>query len=222
MTDILFIYSKLNPDLGYRQGMHELLAPILWVVDRDAADTGPLGEGGSTDEDDNDNDMLQLLDAAYIEHDSFSLFCSVMQTVRVYYEHSEQRSASGQMDVIPIVARCQYVHDELLTTADSELADHLQTQDILPQIFLTWVECLLYLVQKLYANRTQVVGCACSSVGNSHLRKISLFGILSSLKDYEPNSLTSYALLCCYEFDGNVSHSSLFHLSTVPFADVCL
>ncbi|OJJ38995.1 hypothetical protein ASPWEDRAFT_735724 [Aspergillus wentii DTO 134E9] len=143
MTDILFIYSKLNPDLGYRQGMHELLAPILWVVDRDAADTGPLGEGDSTDEDDNDNDMLQLLDAAYVEHDSFSLFCSVMQTVRVYYEHSEQRSASGQMDVIPIVARCQYVHDELLTTADSELADHLQTQDILPQIFLTrWMRLL--------------------------------------------------------------------------------
>ena len=33
MTDILFIFAKLTPEVGYRQGMHELLAPILWTVD---------------------------------------------------------------------------------------------------------------------------------------------------------------------------------------------
>ena len=38
LLDILFIYCKLNPDVGYRQGMHELLAPILWVVERDTLD----------------------------------------------------------------------------------------------------------------------------------------------------------------------------------------
>lgn len=40
MCNILFVYCKLNPDLSYRQGMHELLAPILWVVDQDAVDLG--------------------------------------------------------------------------------------------------------------------------------------------------------------------------------------
>ena len=39
MTDILFIYCKINADIGYRQGMHEILAPILWVVEQDAVDT---------------------------------------------------------------------------------------------------------------------------------------------------------------------------------------
>lgn len=132
MTDILFIYAKLNPDLGYRQGMHELLALILWVVDRDAVERNPLAVK-------DDDLMVNLLDASYVEHDSFALFCSVMQTARVYYEHGEQRSSSGTMDVIPIVNRCQYIHQELLMTADFELADHLQALEILPQIFLTWV-----------------------------------------------------------------------------------
>lgn len=81
--------------------------------------------------------MLQLLDASYVEHDSFTLFCSVMQTARVYYEHNRQRSASGQMDVVPIVNQCEHIHNDLLTTTDLELADHLQALEILPQIFLT-------------------------------------------------------------------------------------
>lgn len=135
MVDILFIYSKLNPDLGYRQGMHELLAPILWVVDRDAIEpkscetSWPTGQA--------DDCMFQLLDADYIEHDAFNLFCSVMQTTRIYYEHNTHRSTNGQADAIPIVLQCEHIHNDLLVAADLELADHLQALDILPQIFLT-------------------------------------------------------------------------------------
>ena len=40
LRDILFIFCKLNPDVSYRQGMHELLAPVLWVIERDAIDLG--------------------------------------------------------------------------------------------------------------------------------------------------------------------------------------
>lgn len=32
MEDILFCYVRQNPRLGYRQGMHELLAPLLFVM----------------------------------------------------------------------------------------------------------------------------------------------------------------------------------------------
>lgn len=134
MVDVLFIYVKLNPDLGYRQGMHELLAPILWVVDRDAIEPKSVEKDSSSQEDDL---MRHLLDASYVEHDSFALFCAVMQTARVYYEHGEHRSSTGTMDAIPIVHRCQYIHQELLFTTDLELADHLHAVEILPQIFLT-------------------------------------------------------------------------------------
>ncbi|GMG35451.1 unnamed protein product [Aspergillus oryzae var. brunneus] len=151
MTDILFIYAKLNPDLGYRQGMHELLAPIIWVIDRDAIEATSWEGVDDTEED--DSSMLQLLDASYVEHDSFTLFCSVMQTARVYYEHNRQRSASGQMDVVPIVNQCEHIHNDLLTTTDLELADHLQALEILPQIFLTFVLDGLYLEQNPTSDR---------------------------------------------------------------------
>ena len=32
MEDLLFCYVREHPGLGYRQGMHELLAPILFVM----------------------------------------------------------------------------------------------------------------------------------------------------------------------------------------------
>jgi hypothetical protein len=32
MTRILFVYSKLNPRVGYVQGMNEILAPIFYLV----------------------------------------------------------------------------------------------------------------------------------------------------------------------------------------------
>ncbi|KAJ5386779.1 hypothetical protein N7509_009320 [Penicillium cosmopolitanum] len=142
LTDVLFIYSKLNPDVGYRQGMHELLAPILWVIDRDAI-TQPSESSANTSGAGDDSLMLGLLDEQFIEHDSFTLFLCVMQTARTYYEHGETRSSDGQMDVIPIVSRCDYLHKEALGTIDHELADHLQAIEVLPQIFLTrWMRLL--------------------------------------------------------------------------------
>lgn len=135
MLDVLFIYTKLNPDLGYRQGMHELLAPVLWVVERDSIEKKSLQS--MSDDQSYDDLMLQVLDETFIEHDAFTLFCTIMQVARVYYEPGEQRSGAGQMDVAPIVNRCQYIHQGLLTVADEGLAEHLYAIEILPQIFLT-------------------------------------------------------------------------------------
>ncbi|RAL58521.1 hypothetical protein DID88_004025 [Monilinia fructigena] len=48
MLDVLFIFCKINQDVGYRQGMHEILAPILWVVEQDSID--PRDINGDTTE----------------------------------------------------------------------------------------------------------------------------------------------------------------------------
>lgn len=32
LLDVLFVFCKINQDIGYRQGMHEVLAPVLWAV----------------------------------------------------------------------------------------------------------------------------------------------------------------------------------------------
>lgn len=36
MIDALFVYCKMHEEISYRQGMHELLALILWAVETDA------------------------------------------------------------------------------------------------------------------------------------------------------------------------------------------
>lgn len=134
MLNVLFIFTKLNPDLGYRQGMHELLAPILWVVEDDSIDQNTLDRSVLTP---NDEVLRQTLDANYIEHDSFTLFCAIMQTVRSLYEHGDKKRTVDQSHVSPIVARSEYIHQALLARVDPELADYLHSVEILPQIFIT-------------------------------------------------------------------------------------
>lgn len=63
LLDILFIFCKLNGDVGYRQGMHEIAAPILWVVENDAIQIGEssrtMGQDGL---------IKTFFDAEFIEH----------------------------------------------------------------------------------------------------------------------------------------------------------
>ncbi|KAI8890651.1 RabGAP/TBC [Backusella circina FSU 941] len=63
---ILFIYAKLNPGVGYVQGMNELLAPIYYVF---AKDEDPESQ-------------------AYAEADSFFIFTTLMADVRDHFVRS--------------------------------------------------------------------------------------------------------------------------------------
>lgn len=129
LLDILFIYSKLNPDTGYRQGMHELLAPILWVVDCDAVDSRVAQVSERSEETEIQQLMLDVLDVDFVEHDAFSLFCAVMQTAKSFYEVGDSKPST-------LVGRSHRIHDELLATIDPDLEYHLRSIEILPQIYL--------------------------------------------------------------------------------------
>nr|POF15228.1 tbc1 domain family member 5 [Quercus suber] len=133
MTDILFVFCKLNPDISYRQGMHELLAPILWVVEKDAIELGQsskaMGEEAM---------ITNLLSAEYVEHDAFALFGQVMHSAKNFYE---QTTHSGKEN--PIVRRSQHVFETLLPEVDKALAQHMQDIEIMPQVFIIrWVRLL--------------------------------------------------------------------------------
>jgi TBC1 domain family member 5 len=128
LLDILFVWCKLNPDVGYRQGMHELLAPVLWVVDDDSLDSEEKKKVAP---------LTDLLDPKYIEHDSFAIFSSLMQTAKSFYEPaSKSEEKEGEDADSPMVARSKHIFYDLLPVVDPELAAHLQDIDILPQIFL--------------------------------------------------------------------------------------
>ncbi len=144
LLDILFIYCKLNRDIGYRQGMHEVLAPVLWVIARDAIDPASL-EADAKTRAAPDSLILASFDRHYVEHDAFMLFGIIMQTVKSFYEMGgiEQPGTAATPNNSPIVKRSKRIHEEYLYCADPELADHLAAVEILPQIFLIrWIRLL--------------------------------------------------------------------------------
>ncbi|KAI1128514.1 rab-GTPase-TBC domain-containing protein [Nemania abortiva] len=145
ITDVLFIYCKLNPSVGgYRQGMHELLAPIVYVVEQDAIDPADASSDAS-----NDLRMVEMLDASFVEHDSFTLFSKVMDCAKSFYETAESPDNTGsaafsmQSTKSSIVEKSQYIHEICLYKVDPELSMHLKNIEVLPQVFLIrWIRLL--------------------------------------------------------------------------------
>lgn len=134
LLDILFIFCKLNTDVGYRQGMHEVVAPILWVVERDALDSTSFKKQNTGEQ---DAVMMNVLDQNHIEHDTFTLFGLVMQNAKSFYEQpAPNGSSSNSQGESPMLKRCRRIFEGYLPRVDPGLAVHLKKIDIVPQIFL--------------------------------------------------------------------------------------
>ena len=117
--------------------MHELLAPIVFVVEQDAidpADASSVAAGDLT--------MVEMLDASFIEHDSFALFSKVMDSAKAFYETGESSDITGnvtfglQSSKSSILEKSQYIHEVCLHKVDPELSVHLKNIEVLPQVFL--------------------------------------------------------------------------------------
>ncbi|KAL6924813.1 hypothetical protein ACHAP8_000811 [Fusarium lateritium] len=147
ILDILFMYCKLNPERGgYRQGMHELLAPILHVIEQDSVDPSTLPEDIPSDD-----ALAKTLDHSFVEHDAFILFSKLMERAQSFYEVTDTATTPGtslRPSKFPeqssaIVERSKFIHEVCLHKVDPELATHLTNIEILPQIFLIrWVRLL--------------------------------------------------------------------------------
>ncbi|KAJ3115886.1 TBC1 domain, member 5 [Phlyctochytrium bullatum] len=126
------------------EGMHEILAPVLYVVDVDKVDV--TTEGG---------DELQkaIFDQRFIEHDTAVLFYKIMRSAKPYYETEMEstaapvRNARGGRDnqarALPIVIHCRKIQNDLLKVLDVELCEHLNKLGIEPQLYgLRWLRLL--------------------------------------------------------------------------------
>ncbi|KAK6331130.1 hypothetical protein TWF696_003200 [Orbilia brochopaga] len=141
LSNVLFVWSRLHPDVSYRQGMHELAAPVYWVMHADALQTTPDAPPPAEQED----KMMELLDARYVEHDTFAIFQKIMLFAKSWYEtgHGDDKTAGGVSAGSPIVRKSEYIHEGLLGAVDPELAVRLDRLGILPQIFLIrWIRLM--------------------------------------------------------------------------------
>ncbi|KAI6045432.1 rab-GTPase-TBC domain-containing protein [Pisolithus marmoratus] len=143
LTNVLFLHSAMHPDIGYRQGMHELLAPLFYAIDFDSVpeahevfETDPL--------------FGEFCSRAWVAADSWALFSAVMQKVSQWYEWREPApppTARGPVNlkpyVPPIVEACNRIQGNLLKSVDPTLYEAMQSAGIEPQIYgLRWLRLL--------------------------------------------------------------------------------
>ncbi|XP_014672067.1 PREDICTED: TBC1 domain family member 5-like isoform X2 [Priapulus caudatus] len=138
MVDILFCYAREYPNLDYKQGMHEVLAPLIFVIHCDQQAYLHA----------RDNEVLRdpihfLLDPDYIEHDGFSMFCEVMETVDPWYQTKDIFPVRDTNPSNVLVNKLNRVQDKLLKKHDYDLYQHLEKMEIPPQIYgIRWVRLL--------------------------------------------------------------------------------
>ncbi|KAL2916033.1 hypothetical protein HK105_204457 [Polyrhizophydium stewartii] len=154
LCNILFVWCKVNPDISYRQGMHELLAITFIVVDRDKVSVEDEGNGGHQSQDSTDSAATQdpflfMFDSRFVEHDTATIFFRIMRSIKTWYEINETPSFFArpkdklQARVVPVIATCRRIQGELLLALDAELSRHLETLGIEPQLYgLRWLRLL--------------------------------------------------------------------------------
>nr|XP_006823900.1 PREDICTED: TBC1 domain family member 5-like isoform X1 [Saccoglossus kowalevskii]XP_006823901.1 PREDICTED: TBC1 domain family member 5-like isoform X2 [Saccoglossus kowalevskii] len=157
MVNILFCYARENEELSYKQGMHELLAPIIFVLHCDHQAFLHATEMESLLE-----VVKELLNPDYIEHDAYALFVQLMETMEPWYRFGRPESRSyfqGIKNKImsatpftdpsefspssPVVTKLTKIQDRVLQKYDYELYLHLSRLEIAPQIYgIRWVRLL--------------------------------------------------------------------------------
>ncbi|KAF8590477.1 RabGAP/TBC [Ramaria rubella] len=171
MTHILFIHAGERENVGYRQGMHELLACIYRAVDYDSVDRCVSGVTIA---------LQELCDRMYVAADAYALFKAIMQRMETWYEwrtalpdsitpisplqhiphfsangemipppvHPQTNTlANGQLDlkpyVAPIVSICASLRDEKLRAVDPHLWEKLREGSVEPQMYgMRWLRLL--------------------------------------------------------------------------------
>ncbi|EDL83026.1 similar to TBC1 domain family, member 5 (predicted) [Rattus norvegicus] len=153
LTDVLFCYARENEQLLYKQGMHELLAPIIFTLHCDHQAFLHASESAQPRQ-----EMKTLLNPEYLEHDAYAMFSQLMETAEPWFstfEHDGQKGKETLMPPIPfarpqdlgptvaIVTKVNQIQDHLLKKHDTELYMHLNRLEIPPQIYgLRWVRLL--------------------------------------------------------------------------------
>mmetsp|Transcript_20196 Transcript_20196/g.46600 ORF Transcript_20196/g.46600 Transcript_20196/m.46600 type:complete len:604 (-) Transcript_20196:264-2075(-) len=152
MGRILFVWCKLHPALSYRQGMHELLAPLYRVLEAEAAEaaSAPLVEAGGLPS--KAVSQLRLLLAADgAEADAYALFDRLMRQMGAWFEvgprlvRTNSRSSEGARTprTTPLLRKCAHIQDVLLPKVDAPLHARLRQLDVEPQLYLLrWLRLL--------------------------------------------------------------------------------
>lgn len=152
LISVLFNYACENYQLSYKQGMHELLATLLYVVHTDTQNCLINYQGGYANE-----VISDTLEMKYIEHDLYHLFTALMKSISSWYQNDEilfnqdaqiktvsglNRSARQQVHSV-LGLKLKMISENIVRDFDCELFNHLEALQIAPQIYgIRWMRLL--------------------------------------------------------------------------------
>lgn len=162
LTRILLLWAKKHPELGYKQGMNELLAIVMFIA---FCEHCPREVEISEEA---EASLRVLNDPLSLEADVFTLFNKIM-TLGVSdlfnpvlktaqrpaknlftWDHEADKNQlvnqdkSQEAGVSLVLRRCHRIHHRFLQAIDLELYRHLETEAVEPQMYLQrWLRCLL-------------------------------------------------------------------------------
>jgi len=165
LKNVLFTWSKLHKDTSYRQGMHELAAPLLYTLWIDCENCKE--ERSKSFESEREKAIQscfeKVLDKSFLEADLFFLFERIMRDLEPMFRVGRLRmtekeikgakqdlkrrniqgrelelfteSTSKDTELAPVLKLCNRIQGELLQQVDGVLSTHLETLGIEPQMY---------------------------------------------------------------------------------------
>lgn len=145
MIDLLFCYAREYPTICYRQGMHEVLAPLIFVLHSDHQNLGHIQEETEISL---DSVLENVLNPHFLEEDSYHLFCRIMHSLELFYRINDMTiSESGQLTNIPerpdspksptkksseieVVHQLNLIRDKIFIKQDLQLHNHFLKLEI--------------------------------------------------------------------------------------------
>lgn len=150
----------MHPVIGYRQGMHELLAPLFYAIDYDSISSSDI----NADTTSLPSELQELCSRDWVAADAWALLTTIMRGVGRWYEWREtppnlvasSSSAAGGTNtalsghvnlavngqvkmpeeyVAPILRECARIQGELLKRVDPTLWEKMREAGIEPQIY---------------------------------------------------------------------------------------
>ncbi|XP_061396374.1 TBC1 domain family member 5 [Musca vetustissima] len=157
MSNILFYYARDHPYMSYLQGMHEILAPILFVMYGDHQSFLHFKE--IANDSDIDETLMEVMNPSYLEADSYFVFSRVMASIESYYRvrgpipttnendgissDAEVCKTSSYASEIEIISQLNFIRDKILAKEDLHLHNYLIKLDIPLHIFgIRWLRLL--------------------------------------------------------------------------------
>ncbi|KAK6465672.1 hypothetical protein DFJ63DRAFT_333090 [Scheffersomyces coipomensis] len=112
LIEVLYVWSKCNPQVGYKQGIHEILGLFYMNLYHESIDI-PKTNTISSD----DLKILNLYDKHYLNHDLFTIFNKYILATGIiskFYESEETLWKSIESFNINLMKVDQFIHYSLL------------------------------------------------------------------------------------------------------------